>query len=359
VRAWIFTPNVSRYRFVYPTETETTASAIEACEAAWAFYGGVFAVLVPDNTKAIVLDADPLAPRITHDFLEYAQARGFVVDPARVRSPKDKARVERTVRVVRDDCFGGEELRSVDDARAHAETWCRDDNGMKRHTTTQRLPREHFDAVERGALQPAPTAAYDVPLWSEPKVARDQHAQVQRALYSLPRRYLGKTLRARADRNTVRFYDGPTLVKTVVRLPPGGRATDANDFPADVRAYATRDSAFLLERARELGERVGVYAEAILAVPLPWTRMRHVHALLRLGKKYGAARLDATCATALAADLVDVRRLERLLRNVVRPAPPTTRAAAAPAARFLRDPNEYALACVREVLTDEEEGDPT
>ena len=35
VRAWIFTPNVSRYRFVYPCDDETTASAIEACEAAW------------------------------------------------------------------------------------------------------------------------------------------------------------------------------------------------------------------------------------------------------------------------------------------------------------------------------------
>ena len=46
-KAWIFTPGVSRYRFVFPCERETTASAIEACEAAWAFYGGVFHVLVP------------------------------------------------------------------------------------------------------------------------------------------------------------------------------------------------------------------------------------------------------------------------------------------------------------------------
>ena len=51
VPAWIFTPSVSRYRFVHPCEKETTKSAIEACEAAWEFYGGVFGVLVPDNTK--------------------------------------------------------------------------------------------------------------------------------------------------------------------------------------------------------------------------------------------------------------------------------------------------------------------
>ena len=42
LRAWIFTAVRSRYRFVYPCFQETTATAIEACEAAWEFYGGVF-----------------------------------------------------------------------------------------------------------------------------------------------------------------------------------------------------------------------------------------------------------------------------------------------------------------------------
>ena len=51
VRAWIFTPNVSRYRFVWPAHEETTASAIGACEAAWEFYGGVFKVLRPDTPR--------------------------------------------------------------------------------------------------------------------------------------------------------------------------------------------------------------------------------------------------------------------------------------------------------------------
>jgi len=80
LRAWIFTPGVSRYRFVYPCLSETTATAIEACEAAWGFYGGVFRTLIPDNTKSIVQDADPLEPRFTRAFLEYAQARGFRIE---------------------------------------------------------------------------------------------------------------------------------------------------------------------------------------------------------------------------------------------------------------------------------------
>ncbi|HEX3189291.1 MAG TPA: cation transporter [Streptosporangiaceae bacterium] len=46
--------------------------------------------LVPDNASAIVADADAVNPRFTAGWLDYAQARGFVTDAARVRSPKDK-----------------------------------------------------------------------------------------------------------------------------------------------------------------------------------------------------------------------------------------------------------------------------
>lgn len=82
-RAWIFTTVRSRHRFVYPAFEETTARAIEACEAAWKFFGRIFRVLIPDNTKAIIITADSLAPRIPPAFLEYAQARHFHIDPAR------------------------------------------------------------------------------------------------------------------------------------------------------------------------------------------------------------------------------------------------------------------------------------
>src|SRR4029077_16869908 len=193
-RAWIFTPSVSRYRFVYPCLRETTQSAIEAFEAAWEFYGGVFKVAVPDNTKVIVQTADPLEPKFAPAFLEYAQARGFVIDPTRVRTPTDKARVERAVRDVRDDCFGGEMVRDVDHAREIGRRWCEHEYGMRRHSTTHRLPPEHFDAVEKPPLRAAPTAPFDVPVWCDPKVARDHFAQVAGALYTLPTRFIGKRL---------------------------------------------------------------------------------------------------------------------------------------------------------------------
>jgi transposase len=137
--AWIFTAVLSRHRFVYPVFRETTETAIEACEAAWEYYGGVFKVLIPDNTKTIVQKADPLEPKLNLGFLEYAQSRHFAIDPTRVAKPRDKARVEKSVRDVRDDWFSGEDLHSLEEARESARKWSLEEYGMRRHTRTQRM----------------------------------------------------------------------------------------------------------------------------------------------------------------------------------------------------------------------------
>jgi transposase len=343
-RAWIFSAVRSRHRFVYPCLRETTETAIEACEAAWEFFGGVFRVLLPDNTKVIVQSADPLQPLFNAVFLEYAQARGFVIDPARVRSPQDKARVERAVTTVRDDCFGGEQLRDVEAARRRARDWCLQEYGMRLHSTTQRRPLEVFEAEELPVLLPAPVFAYDTPQWSDPKVARDHYAQVGKALYSLPTQLIGKKLRARADRNTVRFYDRGVLVKTHPRQPPGQRCTDRSDFPTVESALAHRDVAFFERQAGRHGESVGEFARALLAVPLPWTRMRAAQMLIGLVKRFGASRVEAACKIAIAAEMIDVYRLKRMLELPQLVSPDTAATSvSAPPARFLRPSPQHNL----------------
>jgi transposase len=350
-KAWIFTAVRSRHRFVYPIFRETTETAIEACEAAWAHFGGIFHVIIPDNTKAIVAKADPISPVITEAFLEYAQSRGFQIDTTRVRRPKDKARVERTVPTVRDDCFGGERLRTLDDARSRGLYWCLEEYGMKRHARTQRLPREHFEAEERAALLPGPTAPYDIPIWTECKVALDQFAAVAKSLYSLPLDLRRHRLRARADSQLVRFYEHNKLVKVHPRKAPGQRSIDPADFPEASLACAQRDAAYFVRQAKEHGQQVGLFAEALAAGPLPWTRLRQLFKLLSLARKYGDSRLDASCKAALDAGMVDVYRLADLVRLDTRLAPPV--ATVIPLARYLRPSSQYALPLARSERSNE------
>jgi hypothetical protein len=342
--ALIFTACVSRHCFVWLTHAQTTAAVIEGCEAAWRFFDGVFATVIPDNMTAIVERADALEPRLNQAFVEYAQARGFKLDPARVRHPQDKPRVERAVQFVRGSFFAGETFVDVADAQRRVEAWCRERAGMRTHGTTQARPIEVFEADEQPRLRAVPTGAYDVPIYTTAKVHRDHHIEVARALYSIPSHLIGRRVEVRADRLLVRVFDRGQLVKTHPRQAPGRRSTDPNDLPSHKTIYAMRDLERLRRMAADHGDAIGAYATALLDIPLPWTKMRQVYALLGLVKKWGAGRVDAACASALAHEAVNValigRMLERGTENTtVQPALPGT----VITARFARDPQHFAI----------------
>jgi transposase len=343
--ALIFTPVVSRYTFVWLTFRQTIDDVIAGCEAAWRFFGGVFATVIPDNMKSIVERADALEPRLNQAFVEYAQSRGFVIDPARVRSPQDKPRVERTVSFVRQSFFAGESFVDLADAQRRAETWCRERAGMRIHGTIQARPAEVFRVEEQPRLRPAPRGVYDVPIYTTAKVHRDHHIEVAKALYSIPGNLIGQRVEVRADRSLVRVFARGQLVKVHPRQAPGRRVTDADDLPSERTAYAMRDLDHLRRLAAAHGPAIGAFANALLEHPLPWTKMRQVYALLGLVKKWGAERVDTACASALEHEAVNVgligRMLERATENTATAVQPAPSGVVVPA-RFARDPGEFA-----------------
>jgi len=344
VHALIFTAVFSRHCFVWLTHRQTTEAVIAGCEAAWVFFGGVFKTLIPDNMSAIVDGADALEPRLNQPFVEYAQARGFLIDPARVRSPQDKPRVERQVQFVRGSFFAGECFVDLADAQRRAETWCRERAGLRVHGTTQQRPAEVFAVEEQPHLLPGPAAIYDVPIYTTAKVHRDHHIEVARSLYSIPGALIGARVEVRADRALVRIFHRGQLVKVHPRQPPGRRSTDPDDLPAHKTVYAMRDLDRLRAMAADHGPNVGAYASALLDIPLPWTKMRQVYALLGLVKKWGRERVDTACASALEHETVNVGLIGRMLERgtehtTIQPSLPGT----VIAGRFARDPGHFTI----------------
>lgn len=222
VHALIFTAVYSRHMFVWLTYSQTLAAVIAGCEAAWTFFGGVFKVLIPGNLKAVVTEADAVNPRLSQGWLDYAQHTGFVTDPARIRSPENRPRVERAVQYVRGNYWAGEDFTDLAEAQRRAEVWCRDTAGMRTHGSTAARPLEVFDEDEAPILLAVPQV-YDVPIFKQVKVHRDFHAEVAKALYSIPGQWIGSTLEVRADSALVKFYLRGTLVK-VHPQPAGGDA---------------------------------------------------------------------------------------------------------------------------------------
>jgi hypothetical protein len=109
-----------------------------------------------------------------------------------------------------------------------------------------------------------------------------------------------------------------------------------------------RDLDRLVAAARRHGPDVGIYAERLLDDKLPWTRMRAVYRLLGLARRYGDAAVDAACGKALEVDVISVTKIASMLENGTGGASaPQPRPAATAAARFARDPAEYATGRAR------------
>jgi transposase len=349
VHALIFTAAYSRHMFVWLSFSQTLTTLIAGCDAAWEFFGGVFKVIVPDNMSPVVAAADAVNPRFTAGWLDYAQHCGFATDPARVRSPRDKPRVERAVQYVRGNFFAGEDFAGLAAAQAAAHAWCQDTAGMRIHGTIQARPAEVFAASEAGLLLPSPQP-YDVPVFGQAKVHRDFHVEVARSLYSAPKEYLGRRLDVRADSALVKLFHRGVLVKVHPRQEPGRRVTDTADLPAEKTIYAMRDVTSLVKAAQRHGENTGIYAQRLLDTDLPWTRMRQVYRLLGLVRRYGPGPVDTACGRALDVDVVSVTKIASMLEKATENTPALPVPPAAARARFARDPAEYRTGGVQLML---------
>jgi transposase len=340
VFALVFTAVYSRHMFVWLSHSQTLDAVIAGCEAAWRFFDGVFAVLIPDNMKPIVTQADALNPRLSCGWLDYAQHVGFVTDTARVRTPQDKPRVERAIHYVQNNFWAGETFTSLDDAQRAATTWCEQAAGLRIHGTTRTQPAVVFTAEEAPRLLRIPDV-YDVPDFKTVKVHKDFHASVGKALYSLPEAWIGSVLDVRADAHTVKFYHHARLVKVHPRQPAGGRSTDPNDYPEHKSAYALRDVNALINACERHGPHIGIYAARLLDDPRPWSRMRSAYALIGLVKRYGPDAVEQACDTALTLDVVSVPKIRSMLERATEASTLILPVAAAANSRFARDPSEF------------------
>ena len=300
-----------------------------------------------DNFPAAVAGADPLNPRLTRGFLEYTQCRGFFADPARPRHPKDKPKVENGVNYVKGRFFKGGEFHGLADMRAQARRWCLGTAGQRVHGTTRRLPLVAFQEEEQAKLLPWDGEPYDVPDWKDVTVHPDHHIAYRYAIYSAPDSTCppGTKLEVRGDRKLVRIYRRGALVKVHPRQSRGGRSTDPEDYPPGKIAYTLRSPNHMRRQMAELGEDVGVFGDRLLGGPTPWSKLRQAQKVVRMGERYTPDRLNAACRRALEVDLIDVRRLERIMVEALEEeSTPVTTAATTPPGRFVRPGSVFAIA---------------
>jgi len=205
----------------------------------------------------------------------------------------------------------------MEHAQMTAETWCRTTAGLRLHGTTRKRPLLVFEEEEQKTILPLSAERFDVPVWADCSVHRDHHVRFKNALYSVPTRYVGKKVEVKGNKALVRIYLQQQLIKTHPKVAAGKKSTDFEDYPKEKSAYAMRDVSYYIRTAEERGQQQGSFMTQLLDGDVPWIFIRQAQALLRLGDKYGSTRVEAACKRALAFGLLNVKRVEGILKQAL------------------------------------------
>ncbi len=314
-RVWAFVMVLaaSRHMFVQPVLSMDAQAWNAAHVAAFAFFDGVPARIVPDNLKTGVAKPDLYDPKINRAYAELGAHYGVLIDPARAGKPKDKPRVERPMPYVRDSFWRGREFTSLEQMQAEAVRWCTEVAGRRScRPLGGAAPAVVFAATEAGALTALPTRPFELASWSRPKVGPDIHIKVGKTLYSVPWTLIGSHVDVRATPAAVQVFSDGRLVKTHVAAPGQGRVTDYADYPPEKIAFHMRTPAWCRKRAEQIGPKTVEVITELLEVNALF-RLRAAQGVLGLADKHTADRLETASAHAIAVGDPTYRTIKGIL----------------------------------------------
>jgi transposase len=341
VHGFVMVLACSRHMFVRPVLRMDQASWTECHVAAFDFFGGVPARLVPDNLKTGVDKPDLYDPKLNRSYAELAAHYGCLVDPARAVRPRDKARVERPMPYVRDSFWRGRQFTSLAQMQAEARRWSAEVAGKRAcRPLGGAAPAAVFAAVEKDALGSLPASPFVLAAWARAKIGPDIHAQVDKVLYSVPWQHIGKTADVRLTATMVQFFIGGQLVKTHPRKQRG-KQTDYADYPPEKIAFHMRTPAWCRKQAGLIGPACGQVIAGLLADNALY-RLRAAQGIIGLADRHDPSRLEAACAKAIAAGDPSYRTVKGILAAGTERDTPPASAGDGGAAAFLHGPASFA-----------------
>ena len=283
--------------------TQTLPDWIGAHIRALEFIGGVPRQIVPDNLRSGVLRANWYEPGLNPTYTDLAAHYGTAILPARVRRPRDKAKVEAGVLVVERWILARLRHRRFTSLAALnaaiAELLESLNNRPMRRLGVSR--RQLFEELERPALRDLPAEAYVYAEWRIRRVGLDYHVDVDGHYYSVPHRLLREQVEARVTARTVELFHKGERVAVHVRGGLRGRHTTlAEHMPVAHRRHAEWTIERIGREAAAIGPSVAALTALILeSRPHPEQGFRACLGILRLLRTYGRERLEAACARGL------------------------------------------------------------
>lgn len=300
-------------------ESQTTESWLKGLCDSFEFYGALPEILVPDNPKPCVTDPDRYEPVINPSFAECARYYGIAVIPARVRKPRDKAKVENAVLQVErwilaplrhQTFFSLEELRIAIAAQVED----LDVRVMREYGASR---RELFEQIDRPAMRELPESRYRFATWKRAKVGPDYHIVPEGHRYSVPYNLVGSQVDLRLTPDTVEIFKGSKRIYTHPKaLVRHGFTTEPTHMPSHHKEFAEWTPERIERWALSIGPNVSRFVAQVMdGKQHPEQAFNSCMGVISLSRKYGEQRVEAACLRGLSFGARSYRNIKIILQK--------------------------------------------
>jgi len=315
----------SNYTYAEALPSQALPHWTAAHVAAFEFFGGCPAILVPDNLRSAVSRPHRYEPELNATYAELAAHYGAAIIPARPYKPRDKAKVEVGVLIaerwilaaLRNRTFFS--LAEANGAIRERLAWLNERPFKKLEGCRASL----FTELDRPALRPLPERAYEYATWKKATVNIDYHVEWERHYYSVPYGLVGERADVRATAVTIEVFVRGRRVASHLRSAAVGRhTTEPAHMPESHRRHLEWTPGRLVAWGERTGPATGALVTGILAGrPHPEQGFRSCLGIFRLGRRHGPERLEAACARALAVGALSYRSVDSILKTGLDRAP--------------------------------------
>ncbi len=309
----------SQYLYAEATRTQQLQDWVGSHVRTFEYLGGVPEVVVPDNLKSGVSKACRYEPEINPTYAHLAGYYGTAVIPARVRKPKDKAKVESGVQIVEREILArlrDRKFFSLDELnRAIGELLV--GVNQRRFQKLDVSRHELFEQFDRPELRPLPKRRYEYSEFFKPRVNIDYHIEVLGHYYSVPFNLKGQKVEVRLTARMLEvLHRGQRVASHVRDDRKGQHTTEPSHMPKAHREHLEWSPSRLIQWAGTIGPFCAEVAEEIIrGRPHPEQGYRSCLGIMRLSRSYDPARVEAACHRAVVMEVCSYQSIKSILKS--------------------------------------------
>lgn len=315
---FVATLGLSSYTYVEAFENQKTQAWIAGHTKACEYFGGVPEIVVPDNPKTGVTKAHFCEPDLNPTYQAWGEHSQTAIIPARPRRPKDKAKVETSVKVssmwilarLRNRTF-----YSLDELNAAIWELLEELNDRE----FQKRPgsrRSWYEEHDKPALRPLPAERFEIFEFKKSRVAPDYHIQIDEHYYSVPFTLVRELVEVCIRPRIVQFFHQSRMVACHRRKSGYGYTTNPEHMPPHHRHQAEWTPERFESWALHSGPSVRDFVtELIKRRSHPQQAFRSCFGLLRLASRFGGERLNAACLRASTLGAFHYKSVESILKK--------------------------------------------